>query len=192
MSSGKVANRADIPDLMPHCRSQRAEAKEHASTAPDRQLYFLETVVPFPAVQTGNYGDVLLRVVDELCAELGAAEPEEIPGARSSLGEEGVMAGILSSEDEQAVTGLRRGLATIAAALSGQADAPDTCAVQAALDGAELVMRGELVNGNGSGLPRLLPSFVFLVALPIVDQDRALALSRRATELIERELRQAR
>jgi len=143
-------------------------------------------------VQTGNYGDVLLRVLDELCSELGAAEREEIPGARSSLGEEGVMAGILSSEDELAVRSLRQGLARIAAALGDRATSPATLAVQAALDGAELVMRGELVNGNGSWLPRLLPSFVFLVALPIVEQDRALALSQRCTELIQRELGEAR
>jgi hypothetical protein len=142
-------------------------------------------------VQTGNYGDVLLRVADELCVELGAG-PEEIPSARSSLSEEGVMAGVLSSEDELAVKGLRRGLARIAAALSDRAGSPDMLAVQAALDGAELVIRGELVNGNGSWLPRLMPSFVFLVALPIVEQDRALALSRRCTELIQRELGGAR
>jgi hypothetical protein len=138
-------------------------------------------------VQAGNHGDVLLRVADQLCAELGAAPGAEIPGARSSLREEGVMAGILSSEDELAVTSVRGGLAQIAAALAGETGSADTRAVQAALDGAELVMRGELVNGNGSWLPRLMPSFVFLVALPIVEQDRALALSRRATELIERE-----
>lgn len=140
-------------------------------------------------MQAGNYGDVLLRVVDALCAELGAATVDEIPGARSSLGEEGVMAGILSSEDELAVTSVRGGLAKIASALAGETEvsSQDARAVQAALDGAELVMRGELVNGNGSLLPRLMPSFVFLVALPIVEQDRALALSRRATELIERE-----
>lgn len=138
-------------------------------------------------MQAGNYGGVLLRVADELCAELGDPPCDEIPGARSSLGEEGAMAGILNSEDELAVTSVRGGLARIAAALASDVSAPDTPAVRAALDGAELVMRGELVNGNGSWLPRLMPSFVFLVALPIAGQDRALELSRRATELIERE-----
>jgi hypothetical protein len=33
-----------------------------------------------------------------------------------------------------------------------------------------------------------MPSFVFLVALPVVDQDRALELSARMTELVERAL----
>jgi hypothetical protein len=61
-------------------------------------------------------------------------------------------------------------------------------AVGAALDGAELVIRGELVRGNADRLADLMPSFVFLVTLPIVDQDEALALSRRAAELVEGEL----
>lgn len=42
-------------------------------------------------------------------------------------------------------------------------------------------MRGELVSGNAA----LMPSFVFLVTLPVVDQDRALELSRRAAQLVE-------
>ena len=46
-------------------------------------------------------------------------------------------------------------------------------------------MRGELVSGNAAQLPALMPSFVFLVALPVVDQDRALELSRRTSELID-------
>jgi hypothetical protein len=98
------------------------------------------------------------------------------------------MAGILSAEDELWVTHLRGGLARIASTLSGGAEPPHPDAVRAALDGADLVMRGELVNGNDDWLPRLMPSFVFLVVLPIVDQDRALEISRRCAELIEREL----
>jgi hypothetical protein len=139
-------------------------------------------------VQAGEYGEVLLRVAGKLCAELSDADVGPIAGARSTLGEEGVMAGILSAEDELAVTNLRDGLAKIAAALDSGAEPPAPHAVQAALDGAEMVMRGELVNGSGKCLPQLMPSFVFLVALPIVDQDRALELSRRAAELIEQEL----
>ena len=46
-------------------------------------------------------------------------------------------------------------------------------------------MRGELVSGNAAQLPALMPSFVFLVALPVVDQDRALELSRRTERLVE-------
>jgi hypothetical protein len=130
----------------------------------------------------------LLRVVAQLCAELAPPDQGEIPTLPSALGEGGAMAGILSTEDELWVTRLRSGLARIAAALSGGAEPPDSVAVRAALDGADLVMRGELVNGNEDWLPQLVPSFVFLVALPIVDQDRALEVSRRCAELIELEL----
>lgn len=136
----------------------------------------------------GNYGEILLEVADWLCAELAYAEAGEVPGAHSRLGEEGVMAQLLSPRDESLVVGIRKGLAKIAAAVATGADSPNPRAVQAALDGAEMVVRGELVSGNEDHLPRLMPSFVFLVALPTVGQDRALALSRRASELIRHEL----
>ena len=58
-------------------------------------------------------------------------------------------------------------------------------AVGAALDGAEMVMRGELVSGNAGQLPALMPSFVFLVALPVVTEDEALDLSKRMARLVE-------
>jgi hypothetical protein len=141
-------------------------------------------------VPAGNRtSEALLRVADQLCAELAPAGVGEAPGARSALGEEGVMAGILSGEDESLVEGLRGGLARIAAALGGRdGDSPGR-AVSAALDGAEMVIRGELISGHREKLPRLMPSFVFLVTLPIVDQDRALELSRRTEELLEAEPR---
>jgi hypothetical protein len=46
-------------------------------------------------------------------------------------------------------------------------------------------MRGELVSGNAARLPALMPSFVFLVTLPVVDQDRAIELSRKTARLVE-------
>jgi hypothetical protein len=51
-----------------------------------------------------------------------------------------------------------------------------------------MVMRGELVRGNGEKLASLLPDFVFLVTLPMVEQAEALKLSRRAAELLEGQL----
>ena len=135
----------------------------------------------------GNEREALLGVADQLSIELGYAEGEEVAGAHSPLGgEDGAMAGILNSEDELLVAKVRWGLAKVAAALGGGGpDGASGRAVGAALDGAEVVMRGELVMGNASRLPALMPSFVFLVALPVVDQDRALELSRRTSELIE-------
>jgi len=141
-------------------------------------------------VPTGNYGEVLLEVADQLCAELAFVQREEVPGARSALNERGALGQTLSPQDRSLVMGVREGLARIVAAASaGAAKHPDMNAVQIALDGAESVVRGELVSGNEDRLPRLMPSFVFLVALPAVGQDRALALSRRASELIEQALR---
>jgi hypothetical protein len=138
-------------------------------------------------VLAGNERRALLAAADRLSFELGYAEGEELPSAHSPLaGEEGPMAGILDSEDEQLVAGVRRGLAKVAAALNGQgSNGASESAVGAALDGAELVMRGELMRGNGAQLPALMPSFVFLVTLPVVDQDRALELSKRAAQLLE-------
>jgi hypothetical protein len=137
-------------------------------------------------VLAGNEREALLRVARQLGKELGYPEGEEIPGARSALGgEDGAMAGMLNSEDELLVAGVRRGLAELAAALGGGVSGR---AVSAALDGAEMVMRGELMIGNAAQLPALLPSFVFVVSLPHVDQDRALELSRRTARLVERAL----
>jgi hypothetical protein len=100
------------------------------------------------------------------------------------------MAGLLSPEEESLVEAVRQGLAKLAAAV--EKDRPQRAggegAVGAALDGVEMVMRGELVIGKAERLPDLMPSFVFLVTLPIVDQDEALQLSRRAAELVEAEL----
>ncbi len=108
-------------------------------------------------------------------------------GARSPLGgSDGAGRRILSPQDESLVTTVRRGLAKVAAAAgAARSDGADQSAVAAALDGAELVMRGELARGNATQLPALMPSFVFLVTLPIVEQDEALKLSRRTSELID-------
>lgn len=136
----------------------------------------------------GNEREALLRVADQLCAELGYAEHEaEVPGTRPPLGGDGSgVSGTLSPEDESLVATIRQSLAKVAAAVSAarRGGAPHS-AVSAALDGAELVMRGELASGNAAQLPSLLPSFVFLVTLPVVGQDEALDLSRRTSELIE-------
>lgn len=132
----------------------------------------------------GNHGEALLEVADQLCAELGFEGAGQIPGARSVLGVKGVMGGILSPEDEALSRRLREALARIAAALGFDGEGERARVVTVALDGAEMALRGELVSGNADQLPQLLPSLVFLVALPLVDQDRAIELSRRTAELI--------
>jgi hypothetical protein len=137
-------------------------------------------------VQTGD--EALLRIADQLCAELGYRDNDaEVPGAQSPLrGDGGGLADILSPQDESLVAAMRERLAKVAAAAgTTTGDGVPENAVGAALDGAELVIRGELVRGNAERLADLMPSFVFLVTLPIVDQDKALDLSHRTSELIE-------
>jgi hypothetical protein len=130
---------------------------------------------------------MLVRVANRLCDELGDAEAVEVSEPGRSLGGELTMSPILSAEDEALVAGITDALAKIAVALSGEPHESPPRAVLTALDGAALVTRGELVQGNAERLPQLMPSFVFLVALPIVEQDRALELSRRMSELVEEE-----
>lgn len=126
---------------------------------------------------------MLRRVADSLCDEVGCAGDSEVvltTGAPSA-GERG-MAGAIDPEDEQLVAQVRRRLAALAQALG--AGRPPGTAVEAALDGSEMAMWGEIASGNRDRLPSLMPSFVLLVALPIVGHDEALALSRRASELV--------
>jgi hypothetical protein len=137
-------------------------------------------------VLAGNEREALLRVADQLSIELGYDEGEEVPPLGSPLsGDRELMADILNSEDELLASSLRRGLAKVAVAIGGNSGAIPGNAVGAALDGVEMVIRGELVRGNAGQLPALLPSFVFLVTLSVADQDRALQLSQRAARLVE-------
>lgn len=133
----------------------------------------------------GNYGEALLRVADRLCAGLPSQQLGEIPGAHSTLAKDEA----LGADDQALVSKMRRGLAKIGACLSSDSGTPDPAAMQAALDGAELVIRGELIRHNEDQLPKLMPSMVFLVVLPIVGQSRALRLSQRTAALVEEELR---
>jgi hypothetical protein len=142
---------------------------------------FSKVVVAFPEVKAGDPCELLLRVADQLCVELGCEEGA--PAAQAPLSGDRRIVDNLDPEDDAVVIQLRRRLARLAAGLSGDQEL-DT-AVAAALDGSELVVRGELARGNRRRLPTLMPSFVLLVALSVVDQDQALALSRRASELIE-------
>jgi|GEM_PF-5301307 len=58
-------------------------------------------------------------------------------------------------------------------------------AVLAALDGAQLTARTELLHGDGGdSLRRLIPSFVYLVVLPLGEREAAL----RAASQVGREL----
>ena len=136
-------------------------------------------------MQAGTQGEVLRRVADRLSAEFTDLEAAELPGIHSTLGAEGGMTRMLGAEDEALVARLRAALAGIASTLGAETEEPAVRAIGTALDGAEFVIRGELAAGNADRVVRLMPSFVFLVALSVADQDRALELSRRTAELIE-------
>jgi hypothetical protein len=144
---------------------------------------FSTVVVDFLEVSAGDPCEVLLRVADRLCAELGCVGTgEDVPGAESPYSRDRGMVGEASAADELLVKEVRRRLAQIAAT-AGPEQALDA-AVAAALNGSEMVMRGELAQGSRDRLPSLLPSFILLITLPVVDQDEALALSERASELV--------
>jgi hypothetical protein len=151
---------------------------------------FLKTKYLFSLVAAGTEREALLRLAEKLCSELGYAQPQgDTAGAQElASAEREAMVGMLSAEDEKLVKEMRLGLARLAAAVG--AGAPPTgapkSAVRVALDGVELVMRGELIRGNGTQLGALMPSFVFLVTLPMVEQDEALELSQRTSDLVEK------
>jgi hypothetical protein len=123
----------------------------------------------------------LLEALSELCAETGRGPAaEEAPAGESAA--EALQTVRLSSEDEALVAGLRAGLTRLA----GVGRSEPRAAVRGALDGAEFVARGELIVGHRARLSDLLPSFVFLVLLPLNGSAEALRLSERAARLLER------
>lgn len=131
----------------------------------------------------------MLVAVDQLCSELGYPPCESArPDGRTTFaaGERNLVVGALTSEQESLVSEMRSCLARLAAAVgAGEASGEPKRAVAVALDGAELVLRGHLASGKAEHLPALIPSFVFLVTLPLVEQDEALALARRTSELVD-------
>lgn len=143
---------------------------------------------PAPSGRRGC--EALLRVADELCLELGCEEEDVELAVALSAPSGSETWSTLNPRDESLVATLRQSLARIATALGLPVRAESAeRSLCTALDGVELVMRGELMRGNVEQLPSLMPGFVFLVALTVVGQDEALDLSQRAKELIERELR---
>lgn len=104
--------------------------------------------------------------------------PVPIRGMGPSLtaGQEAVLAEVMGT--------LTRIVAVVATRTA--APTPPTNVVIAALSGAEIVMRGEILIGRDDWLPRLLPSFTFLATLPFLDRERALQLAARTERLAKR------
>jgi hypothetical protein len=114
----------------------------------------------------------LLQVLSELSGEVGLGA-EEAPPSGGPVSVEPAPKVSLSEEDERLVAGLRAGLALLAG--GGNATG-----VSRAIDGAEFVARGDLLNGDARRLPEVLPSFVFLVLLPLLGKAEALRVADRA------------
>lgn len=133
----------------------------------------------------GVDGEQIVAALEELCGELGDGGELSAQSRRwAEAAETGP--GPLSGEGEELVVRLRGALARLAgAAQLGDGDGRPGNAVIAALDGAELVTRGEILLGNGARLSVLAPSFAFLATLPVTGKERALVLSRRVEELLE-------
>lgn len=91
-------------------------------------------------------------------------------------------------EEERELAGqVREALAQLAAAAWATSyrdpDGWEQRALQAALDGAELVWASELAAEREERLARCLPGFVFVSLLPALDHHGALQASQRASEL---------
>ena len=135
-------------------------------------------------MQAGTYDEALRRVADQLRAEFIDPDLTGLPDAGRTRGEEEGMTG-LDAQGEELVERLREVLAGIAATLGAGQEEPPVEAIKTVLHGSEFVIRGKLAAGDAEGVLRLMPSFVFLVAVLVADQNRALELSRRTTELTE-------
>jgi hypothetical protein len=124
----------------------------------------------------------VLRILGELCDEFATGAPGGEPSAdREPLVAEQRPSTMLSNEEEELVSGLKAGLARLAG--PSQGGPVETAAVQAALDGAEFVARGEILTGQRR-LPQLLPSFAFLAVLPQMGKTDALRVAGRAAQLV--------
>jgi hypothetical protein len=119
-------------------------------------------------------------VVSERPAAAGTEETRLLP-ALTEL----ATAVNLIGEDEDRVSRLGLGLLRLAGSLRGEPGQADAAAVQSAVQGAELVARNDLRTGRRGRLPQLLPSFTYLVALPLVGQAEALRVSRQTAQLLD-------
>jgi hypothetical protein len=132
----------------------------------------------------GTGREHLLWVLAELCAELGFeaadAAPEEARLARSSIPRCGD-----DEEEEELVARLRQGLVRLGLAALAPGHNEEEPGLRTALDGTELVMRAEIAAGRAAEIGTYLPAFTMMVAMPGLGRERAIALSRRAEQLLE-------
>jgi len=124
---------------------------------------------------------LLLDDLDRLCGGQGCRSPRNQPLETSPF--EGwppfeTQAGV----DGNLLAGLRAALARVAEeqGLKPHSDVSTVRAVRAVLDGAQLTARTELLSGNEEEVRRLIPTFVYLVVLPVAGENAARHAFERA------------
>lgn len=124
---------------------------------------------------------LLLDDLNRLCMEPGGqASPAEPPEAAPF---EGWPPMATAGATTHLLSGLRTALATVADAhgLDLQSDPSIRRGVRAVLDGAQLAARTELLIGDAEGVRRLIPTFVFLIVLPLAGESAAHRAHERAS-----------
>jgi hypothetical protein len=127
-------------------------------------------------------GERLLHALGELCEEPGNGALRKEP-YDAALSAEWPPISMPSKEDEQLVVGLRTGLERLADSRR-QKPGEGAAAVCAALDGAQLAARCDILMGQTGQLCQLLPTFAYLVVLPVSGDAEALLVAERAARLL--------
>jgi hypothetical protein len=122
---------------------------------------------------------------ERLCAEFGYRLAQTNPTGLDR--DDADRFGALSQPEEELIAAARRCLIRLmAAVMAKRRPVISETTLRALPDGAEMVMRMELARGV---LPsKLMPGFVFLVMLPMVDRSEAIELSSRAEALLDEAL----
>jgi hypothetical protein len=136
-------------------------------------------------VAGGGDGEHLVAVVRELCDELGSAPGEDATDEERKLASSSELWKRLGGGEDGLAPRLRSELGRLAAIAIAIGDGEGSRAVRASLDGAELVIRGEIAARRLETLESHLPGITFTIALPALGRERALALSQRAAELLD-------
>lgn len=145
---------------------------------------FSEGLSSFPEMPARGKRRRLLTAVIELYEQVGEVRGDRAPrrADRPPVPTFGVR---LSDAQERVLPEVMEALTRIIEVVEARTSAPPppANAVVAALGGAEIVMRSEMLLGRDDWLPRLLPSFTYLATIPFLDRDVALRFAARTERL---------
>ena len=131
---------------------------------------------------TGNDRRRLLAAVVELYERAG----DDLDGSPAAATRARALTAFgmrLTDAQEVEVAEVRVALIRILAVVEARGSAASSLpsnVTDATLGGAEIVMRCEICAGRDDWLPRLLPSFTYLVTVPLLDREEALRLAALA------------